>query len=157
MLNAIPISSGFSDFFKQHLPWHKAETDYLVGILTVMHVHPTLIPVGYKNTLPSQAKPASSCRRVQRFLPINDWCICASIETSFVRRKSKAFKLEDAHMAAPAKTTLLTIGAANTPRSAQISPLAARYLCRHRLDALRLFFGPFNPAYFSDRHQNRYH
>lgn len=52
MLNAIPISSGFSDFFKQHLPWHKAETDYLVGILTVMHVHPTLIPVGYKNTFP---------------------------------------------------------------------------------------------------------
>ena len=114
MLNAIPISSGFSDSFKQHLPWHKAETDYLAGILTAMLVRPTLNPVGRKDTLPSQAKPASSCRCEQRFLPINDWCICASIEPSFGRLKSKAFDLEDAHMAVPAKTTLLTIGAANT-------------------------------------------
>lgn len=64
MLNAIPISSGFSDFFKQYLPWHKAETDYLTDILTAMLVRPTLNPVGHKDTLPSKAKPAFSCRRV---------------------------------------------------------------------------------------------
>lgn len=52
MLNAIPISSGFSDFFKQHLPWHKAEMDYLAGILTAMLVRPTLNPVGHKDTFP---------------------------------------------------------------------------------------------------------
>jgi len=99
----MPTSSGFSDFFKQHLPWHKAETDYLTDILTAMHVRPTLDPVGRKDTLPSKAKPAYSCRCEQRFLPINDWCICASIETSLGRRKSKAFKLEDAHMTVHAK------------------------------------------------------
>jgi hypothetical protein len=54
---------------------------------------------------------------------MNSGCICASIELSFGRLKSNAFNLEDAHMAAPAKMPLLTIGAANTPRSAQISPL----------------------------------
>ena len=64
MLNAIPISSGFSDFFKQHFPWHKAVTDYLAGILTAMHVRPTLNLVGRKDTFPSQVKPAFSCRRV---------------------------------------------------------------------------------------------
>jgi len=99
----MPISSGFSDFFKQYLPQHKAEMDYPAGILTAMLVRPTLNPVGYKDTLPSKAKPAFSCRCEQRFLPINDWCICASIETSLGCLKSKAFNLEDAHMAAPAK------------------------------------------------------
>ena len=99
----MPTSSGFSDFFKQHLPWHKAEMDCLAGILTAMHVCPTLNLVGYKDTLPSKAKPASFCRCEQRFLPINDWRICASIELSFGRLKSKAFNLEDAHMTAPAK------------------------------------------------------
>ena len=88
---------------------------------------------------------------------MNGWCICASIETSFARRKSKAFNLEGAHMAAPVKMTVLTIGAVNTRAAAKSHRLAARNLCRHRLDALRLFFGSFNPAYFSDRHQNRYH
>ena len=99
----MPISNGFSDFFKQYLPWHKAEMDYLADILTAMLVRPTLNLVGRKDTLPLKAKPASSCRCEQRFLPINDWCICASIETSLGRRKSKAFNLEDAHMMAPAK------------------------------------------------------
>ena len=153
----MPISSGFSDFFKQYLPWHKAETDYLAGILTAMLLRPTLNLVRYKDTLPSQAKPASFCRCEQRFLPINDWRICASIELSFGRLKSKAFNLEDAHMAAPVKMTVLTIGAVNTRAAAKSHRLAARNLCRHRLDALRLFFGSSNPAYFSDRHQNRYH
>lgn len=64
MLNAIPISSGFSDFFKQYLPRYKVEMDYLAGILTAMLVHPTLNPVGRKDTFPSKAKPAFSCRRV---------------------------------------------------------------------------------------------
>ena len=99
----MPISSGFSDFFKQYLPRHKVEMDYPAGILTAMLLRPTLSLVGYKDTLPSKAKSASSRRCEQRFLPINDWCICASIETSLGRRKSKAFNLEDAHMAAPVK------------------------------------------------------
>ncbi|WP_115611754.1 hypothetical protein [Cardiobacterium valvarum] len=99
----MPISSGFSDFFKQHPPWHKAGADYLAGILTAMLVRPTLNLVGRKDTLPSKAKTALSCRCEQRFLPINDWCICASIEPSFGHRKSKAFYLEDTHMMAPAK------------------------------------------------------
>ena len=99
----MPISSGFSDFFKQHPPWHKAGADYLAGILTAMLVRPTLNPVGHKDTLPSKAKLASSCRCEQHFLPINDWCICAFIETSLGRRKSKAFNLEDAHMMTLAK------------------------------------------------------
>ena len=38
--------------------------DYFTGILTAMHVRPTLDPVGHKNTFPSQVKPAFSCRRV---------------------------------------------------------------------------------------------
>ncbi|EHM54868.1 hypothetical protein [Cardiobacterium valvarum] len=95
----MPISSGFSDFFKQYLHRHKAEMDYL----TAMLVRPTLNLVGHKDTLPLKAKPAFSCRCEQRFLSINDWCICASIETSLGCLKSKAFNLEDAHMAAPAK------------------------------------------------------
>ncbi|RKW09328.1 MAG: hypothetical protein D8H94_17360 [Cardiobacterium sp.] len=68
MLNAIPISSGFSDFFKQYLPRHKAEMDYLAGILTAMLLRPTLNLVRYKDTLPSQVKLASSCRCEQRFV-----------------------------------------------------------------------------------------
>ena len=68
MLNAIPISSGFSDFFKQYLPRHKAEMDYLAGILTAMLLRPTLNLVRYKDTLPSKAKPASFCRCEQRFV-----------------------------------------------------------------------------------------
>ena len=47
----MPISSGFSDFFKQYLPWHKAETDYLAGILTAMLLRPTLNLVRYKRYL----------------------------------------------------------------------------------------------------------
>lgn len=74
MLNAIPISSGFSDFFKQHLPWHKAEMDYLAGILTAMHVRPTLNLVGHKDTLPSKAKSAFPCRRMQRFVT-HEWLV----------------------------------------------------------------------------------
>ena len=99
----MPISSGFSDFFKQYLHRHKAEMNCLAGILTAMLVRPTLNLVGYKDIFPSKAKPVSSCRCEQRFLPINDWCICASIETSLGCLKSKAFNLEDAHMMAPAK------------------------------------------------------
>ena len=64
----MPTSSGFSDFFKQHLPWHKAGADYLTDILTAMLLRPTLNLVGYKDTLPSKAKPASSCRCEQRFV-----------------------------------------------------------------------------------------
>lgn len=103
MLNAIPISSGFSDFFKQYLPRHKAETDYLTDILTAMLVRPTLNLVGRKDTFrqrPSRHFPVAVCSAL---LPMNSWCICASIEPSFGRLKSKALNLEDAHMAAPVK------------------------------------------------------
>ena len=34
----MPISSGFSDFFKQYLPRHKVEMDYLAGILDMPRV-----------------------------------------------------------------------------------------------------------------------
>lgn len=134
MLNAIPISSGFSDFFKQHLPWHKAETDYLVGILTVMHVHPTLIPVGHKNTLPSQAKPAFSCRRMQRFVT-HEWLVYLRFYRALIwpsekqsvqsGRRAYGGTCEDERLVA-----VLTIGAANTRAAPKSHRLAARYLCR---------------------------
>ena len=132
MLNAIPISSGFSDFFKQHFPWHKAVTDYLASILTAMFVCPTLNLVGYKDTFPSKAKPASFCRCGQRFLPINDWRICASIELSFwpsekqsVQSGRRAYggACEEERLMA-----VLAIGAANTRAVPKSHRLAARYL-----------------------------
>ena len=59
---------------------------------------------------------------------------------------------------------MLAIGAVNTRAAAKSHRLGGpefmslgEFLSHTELDALRLFFGPFNPAYFSDRHQNRYH
>ena len=120
MLNAIPISSGFSDFFKQHLPWHKAETDYLAGILTAMHVRPTLDPVGHKDTLPSKAKSAFPCRRMQRFVT-HEWLVYLRFsEKQSVQAGRRAY---DGAYEEERLMAMLAIGAANTPRSGKISPL----------------------------------
>ena len=130
----MPTSSGFSDFFKQYLPWHKAETDYLAGILTAMHVRPTLDPVGHKDTLPSKAKSAFPCRRMQRFVT-HEWLVYLRFyrELAWPSEKQSVQAGRRAYDGACKEERLmamLALGAANTRAAPKSHRLAARNLCR---------------------------